>query len=156
VNIEIKSFPERPPGLVQAVLDVITETKTADRVLLSSFDHHAMARIPSLITPRCPELHAIPRGILVPFPLCSPAAYLRGIVRAQTYHASAESLGAGSIRYRVCPSPGALWADEISELKAAGVPILVHTVNDHRAGGLADHLARIGVDGLFTDNPTGM
>ena len=39
VNVEIKSFPESPPGLVEAVLNAIEQTGTADRVLLSSFDH---------------------------------------------------------------------------------------------------------------------
>jgi glycerophosphoryl diester phosphodiesterase len=156
VNVEIKSFPERPPGLVEAVLSAIAETGTASRVLLSSFDHRDMARVPSLISPRSPELHAIPRGILVSTPLCCPLAYLGGIVQAQTYHASAESLGAESIAYRRGPSSAALAIDDISELKSAGIPILVYTVNDHRPGGLADHLAEIGVDALFTDDPGGM
>jgi glycerophosphoryl diester phosphodiesterase len=38
-NVEIKSFPDRPPGLVRRILDLISETGTADRILLSSFDH---------------------------------------------------------------------------------------------------------------------
>ncbi len=31
--------------------------------------------------------------------------------------------------------------------------MLVYTVNDSRPGGLADHLAELGVDALFTDDP---
>ena len=39
VNVEIKSFPERPPGLVDRVLEVIAATGTGSRVLISCFDH---------------------------------------------------------------------------------------------------------------------
>jgi len=41
-------------------------------------------------------------------------------------------------------------------LRSREVPILVYTVNDHQPGGLADHLAELEVDGLFTDDPVGM
>jgi glycerophosphoryl diester phosphodiesterase len=156
VNVEIKSFPDRPPGIHEAVLATIAETGTAGRVLLSSFDHCDIVRISGLICASKFDLHAIAKGILVSTPLYSPLAYLRGIVQAQTFLASAESLGAGSIRYRRRPSPSALATDYICELKAAGIPILVYTVNDHRPGGLADHLAEIGVDALFTDDPAAM
>src|SRR5262249_38212381 len=43
VNVEIKSLPEQPPGLVDRVLEVIEETSTSDRILISSFDHNAIA-----------------------------------------------------------------------------------------------------------------
>ena len=44
----------------------------------------------------------------------------------------------------------------VAELKRGGVPTLVYTVNDHGTGSLAEHLAAIGVAGLFTDDPLGM
>jgi glycerophosphoryl diester phosphodiesterase len=156
VNIEIKSFPDSPQGLVEAVLQAIGETDTSSRVLISSFDHHSLARIPGLIAHDRDDLRAIPRGILVSYPLYRPHAYLTEIVGAQTFHASAPSLGAGSVGYRRQPSPARLWSDEVTALKAAGIPILVYTVNDHRPGGLAEHLAQIGVDALFTDDPAPM
>jgi glycerophosphoryl diester phosphodiesterase len=156
VNIEIKSVPESPPGLVEAVLQAIGETDTASRVLISSFDHRSVARMPGLIAPDRVDLRAIPRGILVSYPLYRPQAYLTEIVGAQTFHASAQSLGAGSVGYRRQPSPATLWSDEVAALKAAGIPILVYTVNDHRPGGLAEHLAEIEVDALFTDDPAAM
>jgi glycerophosphoryl diester phosphodiesterase len=156
VNIEIKSFPESPPGLVEAVLQAIGETDTASRVLISSFDHHSLARIPALTAPDRADLQVIPRGILVSHPLYRPHAYLTQIVGAQTFHASAQSLGAGSVGYRRQPSPARLWADEVAVLKAGGIPTLVYTVNDHLPGGLAEHLAQIGVDALFTDDPAAM
>ncbi len=156
VNVEIKSFPESPPGLTEAVLDAIARTGTSSRVLLSSFDHRELARIPRLVIPADQDLLAIPRGVLAWTPLFRPHAYLTGIVGAQTYHASASSLGAESIAYRRRPSAATLQAEGLAELKAAGIPILVYTVNDGRPGGLAEHLAELGVDGLFTDDPRGM
>jgi glycerophosphoryl diester phosphodiesterase len=156
LNIEIKSFPDRPRGLVETVLEIIAETGTTSRVLLSSFDHRDVARIAELAASRHSELGAFPRGILVSTPLYRPHAYLREIVGAQTFHVSAEVLGAESIDNRRRPSPQALAGAEVAELKAAGVPILVYTVNDCRPGGLAEHLADIGIDALFTDDPVGL
>ncbi len=156
VNVEIKSFPGNPPGLVAAVLDAITQTGTASRVLLSSFDHRDIARIPCLIPPARHALLNIPRGILVATPLFRPHAYLAEIVGAQTFHASARCLGSESIGYRHRRTAEALWSDGIAELRSRGIPILVYTVNDHQPGGLADHFAELGVAGLFTDDPVGM
>ncbi len=62
VNVEIKSFPEQPPGLVERVLDVIAETDTAERVLISSFDHS------DLVAARHPD-RRYSLGILVSTPL---------------------------------------------------------------------------------------
>ncbi|HMF38578.1 MAG TPA: glycerophosphodiester phosphodiesterase family protein [Isosphaeraceae bacterium] len=156
VNVEIKSFPGNPPGIVEAVLDAITQTGTASRVLLSSFDHRDIARIPCLIPPARHALLDIPRGILVATPLFRPHAYLAEIVGAQTFHASAKCLGSESIGYRHRRTAEALWSDGIAELRSRGIPILVYTVNDHQPGGLAEHFAELGVAGLFTDDPVGM
>lgn len=49
VNVEIKSFPEHPSGLMESVLEVIARTGTARRVLLSGFDHRQIARVPAAI-----------------------------------------------------------------------------------------------------------
>ena len=156
VNVEIKSFPGNPPGIVEAVLDAILRTDTAGRVLLSSFDHHAIARLPCVIPPARQALLDIPRGILVATPLFRPYAYLAQVVAAQTFHASARYLGSESIGYRQRRTAEALWSDGIAELRSREVPILVYTVNDHQPGGLADHFAELGVTGLFTDDPIGM
>lgn len=37
-----------------------------------------------------------------------------------------------------------------------GIPVLVYTVNDTRRGGVAEHLAELGVAGVFTDDPAAM
>ncbi len=156
VNVEIKSFPGNPPGIVEDVLEAIARTDTASRVLLSSFDHRDIARIPCLIPTAGQALLDIPRGILVATPLFRPHVYLTELVGAQTFHASANCLGSESIGYRHRRTAEALWSDGIAELRSHGIPILVYTVNDHQPGGLADHLAELGVDGLFTDDPVGM
>jgi glycerophosphoryl diester phosphodiesterase len=98
----------------------------------------------------------IPRGILVATPLFRPHAYLTEIVAAQTFHASAQCLGSESIGYHHRRTAEALWSDGMAELRSRGIPVLVYTVNDHQPGGLADHLAELGVAGLFTDDPVGM
>jgi len=156
VNVEIKSFPGNPPGIVEAVLEAIARTGTASRVLLSSFDHRLIARIPRLVPPARQTLLDIPRGILVATPLFRTHAYLTEIVAAQTFHASAQCFGSGSIGYRHLRTAEALWSDDMAELRSRGIPVLVYTVNDHQPGGLADHLAELGVAGLFTDDPVGM
>jgi glycerophosphoryl diester phosphodiesterase len=156
LNIEIKSFPGNPTGLVEAVLDAIVSTDTASRVLLSSFDHRDIGRIPRLIPPARAALLDMPRGILVATPLFRPNAYLAEIVGAQTFHASARCLGSESVGYRQRRTAEALWSDGIAELRSREVPILVYTVNDDQPGGLADHFAELGIAGLFTDDPVGM
>lgn len=156
VNVELKSFPSRPPGLLEAVVEAVAQTGTADRVLLSSFDHEVVARAADVVRQSHPELSPLPRGILVGTPLHRPERYLRECLGAETYHASAESLGSESIVYRRRPAASALRTAELAALQEAGFPVLVYTVNDHAPGGLAQHLASLGVRGLFTDDPAGL
>lgn len=156
VNVELKSFPECPPGLVEAVLEEVEATDTADRVLLSGFDHRDLARLRREMATRGPRMVAIPLGALAWTPLFQPADYLARTLGASTYHVSAESLGSESVPYRRDPSPHLLRGEDVSELRARGIPVLVYTVNDARPGGLAEHLAEIGVSALFTDDPEGL
>ena len=149
VNVEIKSFPERPRELVEPVLRVIAETQTASRVLISSFDHRdvAAANVPG-------REYAL--GILAMTPLCQVARYAREIVGADTAHLSADVVGSETVMYRRDRAPRSLEGDLVADLKRNGVPTLVYTVNDHGAGSLAEHLEWIGVAGFFTDDPLGM
>ncbi|QEH34031.1 Glycerophosphoryl diester phosphodiesterase precursor [Aquisphaera giovannonii] len=152
VNVEIKSFPESPPGLLEAVVRTIRETGSGRRVLVSSFDHRDVARLGELVGEDEPPA----RGILTETPLFRPAEYTGRLVGAQTYHASSGSLGSGSIAYRRSPSTSSLRGDDIRALREAGIPVLVYTVNDSRPGGLGEHLAGLGVDALITDDPAAM
>lgn len=149
VNVELKSFPNPTPRLLDAVLDVVAATGTARRVLISSFNHVDVARCvqerPDLVT-----------GVLTPTPLHRPERYVRDVVGAVAYHPSSLVLGAASDSYLRAPAPHALRVDMLAALKEHGVPVLVYTVNEHAPDGLAAHLASAGVDGLFSDDPAGL
>lgn len=149
VNVEIKSFPERPPGIVERVLDVIAATETADRVLISSFDHDDL-----VAAHRDGRRYAL--GILLATPLHRLDEYASDIVGADTVHVSTEVIGSDTVRYRRERSSAALRHEIVTALKERGIPVLVYTVNHQADGNLARHLAEIGVDGLFTDDPAGM
>jgi glycerophosphoryl diester phosphodiesterase len=149
VNVEIKSFPERPTRIVERVLDLIHETGTASQALISSFDHADVAA-----ANRPGRRHAL--GILTTTPLYRTQDYATRLVGADTVHVSAEVLGSDSIAYRRQPGRHSLRNELVSELKNHDTPILVYTVNAHRRGSLAEHLSDIGVDGLFTDDPGGL
>jgi len=148
VNVEIKSFPASPSGLVERVLDVVAKTDTGSQVLISSFDHTDVARANG------PDrAHAL--GILISTPLFRIGDYTAGLVGADTVHVSTEVVGFESMSYRANPAARSLRTDLIAELKKRQIPILVYTVNDHGRRSLAEHMAQIGVDGLFTDDPEG-
>jgi glycerophosphoryl diester phosphodiesterase len=149
VNVELKSFPDPSPHLLDAVLDAVDATGTASRVLISSFDHGDVARCVA----RRPDLAA---GVLSPNPLHGPERYVRDVVGAFAYHPSAPALGAEGDAYRRDPSPHALRGDVVADLDARGVPVLVYTVNDAAPAGLAAHLAAAGVAGLFSDDPAAL
>jgi glycerophosphoryl diester phosphodiesterase len=148
VNVEIKSFPNGAPGLVDRALDVIQQTGTASRILISSFDHSDVAR-----ANRAGREYTL--GILTLTPLYRTHHYATALVGADTVHVSAEVLGSESIAYRREPAAQSLRANLVDELKNRNIPILVYTINSHGRGGLAEHMASIGVDGLFTDDPAG-
>lgn len=148
-NVESKSFPDPDPRLLGAIREGIGAAGGGERLLLSSFDHDdiaggAWSRL------------GVATGALTTTPLHGPGRYVREVVGADCFHPSAQALGAASRRYRRSPGPGRLRAADLEALRACGVPVLVYTVNDPSPGGLADHLARAGVSGLFTDDPGGL
>jgi glycerophosphoryl diester phosphodiesterase len=148
-NVEIKSFPDHPPGLVERALEVIEATSTADRVLISSFDHNDVvaAREPG-------RRHAL--GILLATPIHRLHDYAIDLVGADTVHVSTEVLGSESVAYRRIREARSLRHDIVAALEERGIPVLVYTVNHQAGGELARHLAEIGVAGVFTDDPRGL
>ena len=92
-NVEIKSFPDHPPGLVERALEVIAATGTADRVLISSFDHDDI-----VAAHRDGRRYAL--GILLAAPIHRLPDYAVDMVGADTVHVSTEILGAESVAYR--------------------------------------------------------
>jgi glycerophosphoryl diester phosphodiesterase len=149
VNVEVKSFPECPPGLLDRVLEIVAETGTASHVLISSFDHTdlAAANLPG-------REYAL--GILTWTPLYRIDEYAHTLVCADTVHVSAESLGSGSVRYRRDRAARSLRGEVVARLKDQRIPVLVYTVNDHGPDTLAEHMAQVGIDGIFTDDPAGL
>lgn len=147
-NVEIKSFPDHPPGLVERTLELIEATGTADRVLISSFDHDDV-----VAARRNGRRYGL--GILVSTPIHRPADYAIDLVGADTVHVSTEVLGSESVAYRRRCEAGSLRGDIVQGLQERGLPALVYTVNHQAGGDLARHLAEIGVAGLFTDDPAG-
>ena len=149
VNVELKSFPERPGDLVEPVLRAIAAAGVAHQVLISSFDHRdvAAANLPG-------REHAL--GILAMTPLCQVGRYALELVGADTVNLSTDVVGAETDAYRLDRSPQWLDGELARGLKRSGVPVLVYTVNDHGPSSLAADLAAIGVAGLFTDDPLGM
>ena len=145
-NVEIKSFPDRPPGLVERTLEVIAASGTGDRVLLSSFDHDDV-----VAARRDDRRYAL--GILLATPIHRLADYAIDLVGADTVHVSTEILGAESVAYRRRRDATSLRRDLVGTLEARDLPMLVYTVN---GSDLARHLAEIGIAGLFTDDPGGL
>jgi glycerophosphoryl diester phosphodiesterase len=147
VNVELKSVPTANPRLAESAMAVIRNLGVAERVLISSFDHVDVARIVA----RAPK---VATAVLTATPLYRPAEYVRTWVGADAYHPSAEAIGACSEAYRRSPSAGTLRIDHLRALAATRVPVCVFTVNDHRPGGLSDHLKEAGVAAVFTDDPS--
>ncbi len=149
VNVEIKSFPDHPPGLVGRVLEVIATTGTADRVLISSFDHDDV-----VAAHRQGRRYGL--GILLATPIHRLPDYAIDFVHSETVHVSTEVLGSESVAYRRAGTAASLRHDIVAALEGRGIPTLVYTVNHQVGGNLARHLAEIGVAGLFTDDPKGL
>jgi glycerophosphoryl diester phosphodiesterase len=148
-NVELKSFPDRPPGLVERALEIIEATSTADRVLISSFDHD------DVVAARQPGRgHAL--GILLATPIHRLPDYAADMVGADTVHVSTEVLGAESVAYRRRAEARSLRRDIVAALEGRDIPVLVYTVNHQAGGDLGRHLAEIGVAGMFTDDPRGL
>ncbi len=148
VNIELKYGETPEPGLIAAALAVIDATGTSDRVLISSFNRESVALVArsrpdlatGLLVERWPE-HATSDG--------------RETIGADALHPSVEAVRE-SLPDENPPASGRFRARELASLHRAGIRVHVYTVNDHSSGGLADQLAALGVDGVFTDDPSGL
>jgi glycerophosphoryl diester phosphodiesterase len=149
VNIEIKSFPGRATGLVSRVLDMVAETGTAPRVLISSFDHSDVSQANTLT-------RAYALGILTHTPLHRTAEYSSKLVGADAVHVSTQVIIGSSVFGGGRAEARSLRLDLIEELHDSGIPLLVYTVNEHGPGSLGRQLAEVGVDGIFTDDPSAL
>jgi glycerophosphoryl diester phosphodiesterase len=132
VNIELKTETDSSTERVTAALaDWLRATASAERVLLSSFDAAALARLRAI----CP---AAPTALLVgqDVPLDDAlAATLAGGHCALHPHHSAVTGASRAVLERA---------------RAAGVAVNVWTIND---AARMRELAELGVDGIMSDDP---
>jgi glycerophosphoryl diester phosphodiesterase len=149
VNVEVKYFPESPPGIVERVLDTVAETGAASHVLISSFDHESLAaaNLPG-------REYAL--GILTCTALDRIHEYATAIVWVDTVHVAAETHSCKTALYRREPVAKSLRLEAVAPLKEERIPILAYTVNDHGPDSLAEHMSQLGIDGIFTDDPAGL
>ena len=126
INLEIKPCPGRDQETAHAVLDIVQAHGAADLppLLISSFAHGCLA----VARERAPD---VPRGYL-----CSR---LPRDWAAELEHYGCATLHTDHRRIR-----GA----QLAELRAAGVPVLLYTVNDPRR---VRKLLELGVTAVFTD-----
>ncbi|MEJ7639661.1 MAG: glycerophosphodiester phosphodiesterase family protein, partial [Singulisphaera sp.] len=144
----VEVVPGHRPSALRGRVRVIRRTRTASRVLISSFDHADVARA----TRHAPE---IATGVLAATPVYRPSEYVREHVRADTYHPSAEVLGVRSNAYRRRPCAASLRLGDLEALRRDDVPVLVYTVNDSAPGGRLSPGRGRGLR-LFTDDPRGL
>lgn len=146
VNVELKACSAQEPELLDVVLAAVAASRASDRVEISSFDHADVAEV----VRRAPEIST---GVLVSTPLYQPQRYVRELVGADAYHPSAGAIAAAQPRLHGNAHSDGFRIRDLNDLAFAGVPVYVYTVNDMSDGGLADRLARVGVAGVFTDDP---
>ncbi len=128
IDVEIKPTEGiDPEGLARGLLDLIAETGTEERVMVSSFDHEILRAVRKLDP-------TIPIGALSIFTPLDPLAYLNDL-RADVY----------------LPSLVGFTEALLEELRDAGIGVHVWTYNTEEQ---LERLARTpGVTGIYTDYP---
>ncbi|CAD2079656.1 glycerophosphodiester phosphodiesterase [Jeotgalicoccus meleagridis] len=125
LNIEIKNTPKRHIGIEQKIADLISEYRTIDNVLVSSFDHLALENIGKIN----PQLKL---GFLIHYPLINAAKYV-----------NSTGLNVVSIH----PNKNIVDEKFIEECQKYNYKVFPYTVkNDLEYQTLID----LGVDGMFT------
>ncbi|MBV9354252.1 MAG: glycerophosphodiester phosphodiesterase [Chloroflexi bacterium] len=127
VDVEIKNGPIFYEGIVERVLATITATGTADQVLVTSFDHHAIAHLRQLDA-------TIATGLLYAARPLDPVDLAR--------RAGADV---------VLPQCAYVVADDIRAVHAANLGFATWATSDPA---LLARLANLGVDAVATDHPT--
>lgn len=128
IDVEVKPTTGLDPeALARQLLELIEETGSGDRVMISSFDHQVLRAINRLDP-------AIPIGALSIFAPLDPIAYLNDL-RADVY----------------LPSLVGFTEDLLAELSEAGIGVHVWTYNGQEQ---FERLARTpGITGIYTDYP---
>ena len=125
LNIEIKNTPERHLGIEQQVADLISEFRTIDNTIVSSFDHIALKKIAEIN----PDLKL---GVLIHYPLINAGQYVKS-----------TGLNVVSIH----PNKNIVDEAFIQECRQYNYKIYPYTIKNEAD---YDKMTRLGVDGFFT------
>ena len=127
LHVELKRGSSLYPGIEERVVDLIQHRKAWDRTLVSSFDHEALYSVRSIDS-------RVRLG------------YLLGLTPMRTAWREMKELKAESLN---C-SARQIDARRVRECRARDLRVLVYTVNTQKE---ASRLAKLGVDGIFTNFP---
>jgi len=132
VNVELKHDTHDKPSLAKGVARLLRgRARVAQRVIFSSFDPELLARVAVLI----PD---VPRGFLV--------HEGQRLARTPVAPLLAKTMGAIALH----PERTLCTPDRIASWRAREMLLNVWTVNH---GSEASDLARLGIDGIITDDP---
>jgi glycerophosphoryl diester phosphodiesterase len=128
INVEIKNCPIRHEGIEQKLVDLFAETRFADRVIVSSFDHYALAEMKRI----------------------APAVKTAIIYDSvwTTFEEEVHTLGV----YSVHPGRDAIRPDQLRWAKARGVKVYPWVVKDRKT--LAAYKESGYVDGAMVNDMT--
>lgn len=129
INIELKTLFIPGPGLVEAVVSAVGKAGVAERVVLSSFNHHTLQEAQA----QAPHLQT---GALFLARTVEPWNYVR-------------QHGFNGLHPRYTHVDDAL----VAGCKEANIPMRIWTVNDEQE---ASRLIAMGVQGIITDDPRRM
>lgn len=127
LHLEIKRGSSLYPGIEERVVDLIQHRKAWERTVVSSFDHAALYLVRSLDS-------RVRIG------------YLLGLTPTRVAWRETRELKAESLNLSLRQAN----ARVLREAHARGLKVLVYTVNTQRE---ASRLAKLGVDGIFTNFP---
>jgi glycerophosphoryl diester phosphodiesterase len=130
--IEIKGTAEETPETAVAVANVLRERGLLDRMIVSSFDHRALAAAVEAV----PDLYLAPERVPMSGPP-DPAEAVR----------QATAIGAAVLQHRWEDLTGAV----VEALHAAGVAVWSWPIDSTEA---VDHSVACGVDGIVGDDVT--
>lgn len=129
LNIEVKNAPVRYPDIEEELVNLLSDYKHRDTLIISSFDHYVLERVGNL----APDLKL---GLLADCVLMDLPAYAKRL-NTKYFHPGIDSLR----------------ADIVEECHAHGIEVNPWTVNGRQAWSRA---IKMGVDGIVTDDPEGL
>lgn len=149
IDVEIKQMPRRYGGIAEKVVAAIEAAGMEDSAAISCFDHSIVVEVKRLD-------RRIGSGPIVSNRIGRPGKYVRHLLGGDAYFPSSDVMGARSIAFagsqtvKGSNKAADLNVDDLTELRASGVPAFVWTVNEEA---LMRPLIDAGVTGIITDYP---